>query len=298
MSTISDPKLKDKIEELVKKVPPPPEYLNRLITMLKSDTASVSEISKELAKDPVLAADTLRMVNSAYYGFSQEIKSLEQAIVVLGTKALLRLVIAAWAKKLSDVELKNFKIRKGELALFSLVGAISAVRVADIAGLKFMQDVIFTGSALRTIGRVAMDMLGPNVINQILKEVFEKKVSFYTASKNILGFTHNELGAYIISKWNIPQELVDMVKYYPKPSEYTGDNKTLAKMISCVHFGDLVAMQIGEGAPIDSMLYSVDGRAYEVLEINHSRDIVSEVYEMVISEIDKIKSSFHLHTEI
>jgi hypothetical protein len=46
------------------------------------------------------------------------------------------------------------------------------------------------------------------------------------------------------------------------------------------------------------MLYSVDSRAYEILEINHSRDIVSEVYEMVISEIDKIKSSFHLHTEI
>ena len=290
--------VKQKIEELIKKVPPPPEYLNRLIFMLKSDTASVSEISRELAKDPVLAADTLRMVNSAYYGFAQEIKSLEQAIVVLGTKALLRLVIAAWAKKLSSTELKNFKTRKGELALFSLVGALASVKVADIAGLKFLHDVIFTGAALRTIGRVAMDMLGADTINRILKEVFEKKVSFHTASKNILGFTHNELGAYLISKWNIPRELIEIVRYYPRPSEYNGDNKTNAKMISCVHFGDLVAMQIGEGAPIDSMLYSIDKKAYEILEIEPSRDIISEVYEMLISEMDKIKSTFHLYSEI
>lgn len=281
------------ISKVAKEVVPLPDNLARLMHMLKTDTVSVSAISRELAKDPVLVADTLRVANSAYYGLAQEIKSLEQAIVIMGTRTLLRLVMAAWAKKVASREVKSFKIRPGELAVFSLVGAYAAVQFANIGNIKFATDVVFTASALRTLGRVVIDQMGPHVVNAIIREVFEKKVSFQTATERVLGISASDITAELLREWGIPDELSTVVRYYPYPSRFKGD-MTLAKVISAVHLGDIVAMQIGEGAPMDSMLYAIDQKSFDILELKDNRDYISEVCEIVVPEVQKIKDTFQL----
>jgi HD-like signal output (HDOD) protein len=288
-----DQKLKSRIDEIIEKTTPIPQHISNLMKMLKDENVPLSRVAIELAKDPVLTADTIRMVNSAYYGFSQEIKSLEQAVVILGTKALLRLVVAAWAKRISSQELKNFRTAQNELAIFSLVGAVASVKFGEISGIKFMSDIIFTSAALRSIGRVIMDKLGAAVINNILKEVFEKKVSFYTASKRILGFSHSEIGAYALRKWGIPEDLASVVEHYQTPSEFQED-KTLSKVAACVHLGDIAAMQIGEGAPVDGMLYQVDKGAFSILGLDSTENIIEKVCEMILPEVEKIKETFQL----
>ncbi len=295
--SVKDKDIKSFIDQLVEKVIPAPENLSKLIAMLKRDNVSVIDISRELALDPVLAADTLRMVNSAYFGFSKEIKSLEQAVVILGTKALLRLVIAAWAKKISLQELKNFKVREGELAIFSLVGAYAATKFADIAGLKFASDIIFTAGALRTLGRVVLNFMGANIVNNILKEVFENKRSFHSATKIVAGMSHSEIASYLLRRWKIPEDLATIVHFYPSPSEFSGDI-SIAKMISCVHLGDIVAMQIGEGAPLDSMLYTVDRKAFDILGLKDSRDYIGDVCAMMLEDIQKLKDTFKISVGI
>jgi HD-like signal output (HDOD) protein len=292
-----DPKLKSKIDEIIEKTTPIPQHISNLMKMLKDENVPLSKIAIELAKDPVLAADTIRMVNSAYYNFSQEIKSLEQAVVILGTKALLRLVVAAWAKRISSQELKNFRTAQNELAIFSIIGAAASVKFGEIAGIRFMSDVIFTSAALRSIGRIIMDKLGSAVINSIIKEVFEKKVSFSTASKRILGVSHNEIGAYTLRKWGIPEDLASVVQYYQTPSEFQGD-KVLAKVIACVHLGDIAAMQIGEGVPIDGMLYQLDKQALSILEIDSQESLIERVCETILPDIEKIKENLQLQTGI
>jgi HD-like signal output (HDOD) protein len=160
-----------------------------------------------------------------------------------------------------------------------------------------MSDVIFTSAALRSIGRIIMDKLGSAVINSIIKEVFEKKVSFYIASKRILGVSHNEIGAYTLRKWGIPEDLALVVQYYQTPSEFQGD-KVLAKVIACVHLGDIAAMQIGEGVPIDGMLYQLDKQALSILEIDSQESLIERVCETILPDIERIKENLQLQTGI
>ncbi len=281
------------LDQIADKVIPYPEHVRKLINMLNSDTVSVPDIARELAKDPILAADTLRMVNSAYYGFSREIKSLEQAVVVLGTKSLLRLVVAAWSKRISQKELKNFRLKAGELALFSLIGAYASVKFAEIADIKFVSDIVFTASVLRTMGRLILDYMEGGVINRILKEVRENKISFHHATRKVLGLSHSQMASFVLKKMGVPQDLIVAVEYYPVPSEYDKGG-ILSKVISCVHLGDVVAMQIGEAAPLDSMLYAIDPKAFEFLELKDDKDYVGKVCEDIICVIDNIKDTFHL----
>lgn len=283
------------ISKVAKEIVPIPENITMLIRMLRSDSVSVSEISKQLARDPVLTADTLRIVNSAYYGLAQEIKSLEQAIVVMGTRTLLRLVLAAWAKKVASREVKAFKIRAGELAVFSLVGAYAAARFANIGNIKFASDLTFTAGVLRTLGRLVLDYMGHHVVQAIMKEVFEKKLSFHSATERVLGFSHSDITAELLKEWGIPEDLITIVRYYPFPSRYQGD-KNMAKIISAVHLGDIVAMQIGEGAPMDSMLYVVDQKAFEILELTGNTNYIAEVCEAIIPDVQKLKDTFQLET--
>lgn len=285
--------IKSIISKVAKEIIPVPENLANLIQMLKNDITTVPEISKQLAKDPVLAADTLRVVNSAYYSLTQEIKSLEQAIVVMGTRTLLRLVLAAWAKKVASREVKTFKIKPGELAIFSLVGAYAATQFANMGNIKFASDITFTAGVLRTLGRVVIDQMGHQVVSSILKEVFENRVSFHTATEKILGFSHSDITAELLKEWGIPDDLATIVRFYPSPSKFSGD-RTLAKVISAVHLGDIVAMQIGEGAPMDSMLYVIDQKAFDILELKGDTDHIAEVCETIVPEIQKLKDTFHL----
>lgn len=276
------------LDEALKKLPPIPAVLSKLIHMFEQPSASASTIAEELAKDPVLASDVLRVVNSPLYGFEKQILSLEHAVVILGADAITRLVIAAWAKKIQEVELKGYMQERGALAYQSMLGGYAARKVAETAALTFLTDVIFTAAVIRNIGKVALDAVVFSKINEVMKEVRAGK-AFDRAEKSVFGVNHAEVGYILVERWSFPRELSLTIKHFHRPSEFKG-NERILKIVSCVHVGDRIATLVGEGTGIDGMLYSIDSVALRVLNIGEEN--IEKIFVETVLVADKVKEEF------
>lgn len=283
-------------DEIVKKIEHP-QFLSRLVFLLQRHDIPADEIVRELSKDPVLVAQTLKLANTLL-GHMQEIKSIKQAVVILGTKQILNIALGIWATRVQKFESKFFGTEKGEIAKFSVFGAVASVEFANMAGLGFIQDTIFAAATMRTIGRVAIDTVLKDravfTLDKVLRKVANEKKTFSESLKDILGYDYNELGAEILKRWNLPEEFYLTTKYYIKPSLYRGGNRSIHKIIACVHMGDLVARMIGEASPRDSFLELFDKSAPQILEIDDAMGMIEKVADKVLSQREEILRIFRL----
>ncbi|HEV8691888.1 MAG TPA: HDOD domain-containing protein, partial [Ideonella sp.] len=79
-----DTRLADQVRDL----PALPQALARLQAMLQQDDVSNDALATAILRDPALAARTLKLANSSLYGLTGRVKSVRDAIGVLGLRSL------------------------------------------------------------------------------------------------------------------------------------------------------------------------------------------------------------------
>ena len=115
------------------------------ITLLQNPHADIDELIHTIEHDPGLTANLLRLANSAYYGGTGKIDSLRQAIVWLGTKCILQMVIASAAAPLFRPAIKGYDLSPDDLWKHSVAVAVGTERLAEALGLK-PPDFAFTAA--------------------------------------------------------------------------------------------------------------------------------------------------------
>ncbi|QIK37412.1 HDOD domain-containing protein [Caldichromatium japonicum] len=73
-------------------VPRLPMVIPQVMRSLKDERMSGIQLARQIAKDPVLVGEVIRVANSPYYRRARKIASLEQAIVLLGRDGLQQLI--------------------------------------------------------------------------------------------------------------------------------------------------------------------------------------------------------------
>ena len=286
---IAESELK-KIEKLFLSVPPISSVVVNIIRLIEREKSSISLIVKELAYDNAISADVIRIVNSPFYGFPQRISSLEHAVVVMGAKMLMRVVIAAWAKNYQSAELKGYGYDRGNLAFQSILGAFASKMLADSSSIKVVSDIVFTAAAIRNIGKVAVEPLVYQQRKSIISEIV-KGLPFHIAEKKILGFNHTEVGYLLAKRWNFPEDLAYVIRYFREPSKCDISDQGIKKIVYCVHCGDIISMMVGVGGGVDNMLYAMDGTTFRVLGIKET-DIENIYYNTISIQNDVRRELF------
>ncbi len=262
-------KITDKdIEKALDRIPPFPGVVARALKFLRDPASLASKVAEEVAKDPVLSFEILRISNSPLYGFSRRISSLEHAIALLGIKTTESVIMAAYAKTVYDKELKFFKLKRGEISIQSFVGGYVAKEVAhdyfpDVEG------VAFTSAILRNIGKLAMEYFLEKYYDEVQAELSKGK-SFDKIEKELFGFSSAEISSMVIKNWQIPEEIAEVVKVYNEPSVLEDKASPIYKAAVAVHIGDRIAMMTGLGASIDSLNYSIDETIFNNTRISKS----------------------------
>lgn len=274
-------KITDKeITDAIERVPPLSHVVIRALEKIKLPTSSAKDISEEIAKDPILSLDILKIANSPIFGFSRKISSLEHAVSLLGFNAVESILLSAYSKSVYNVELKNFKIKRGELSLQSFIGAY----VSKIVSRKFfpeVEDLSFTAAVMRNLGKISMDFIISRYIDRIKKELMHER-DFQKVEKKVIGFTSSELTLIILDNWKIPEDIKFVVSKYNK-LEYIKDKESrLYKSCVCVHIGDRVAQMTGVGGGIDTLLCEIDQDIFKNTRIKPEdiEEFVQEAAEM------------------
>src|SRR3954470_741762 len=86
-------------EQLLNKVrqcptlPSLPTIAMDVLDLAQREEVDIAEIARIISKDPALSSKILRTVNSSFYGRSQSVSQVSQALVILGLQSVKTLVL-------------------------------------------------------------------------------------------------------------------------------------------------------------------------------------------------------------
>ena len=101
--------------ELSALVPHVPAVIPQLLQSLRDENASGKQLAAQISRDPALLAGMLRHANSAFYRTREPIKSVEQAMLILGRDGLRNLIAKVALKPLLDSRKDHFSTLAGPL---------------------------------------------------------------------------------------------------------------------------------------------------------------------------------------
>jgi HD-like signal output (HDOD) protein len=133
-----------------------PTLMPQLLRAVDDPSAATAKLSRMIAHDPVLAADVLRLANSAMYRTSPApIETIQRAIVVLGADALRGVVATAMLQPVFRATRNNFP----RFPRLLWERTERSVRAAELYALKTHPEDRFEAQLV-----ILMSALGPLVV--------------------------------------------------------------------------------------------------------------------------------------
>lgn len=193
-----------------------PDAAIRLNSLLVDPDVSANEIAEVVSLDAALAARVLRAVNSAYFGLRTRVDTISKAIAMIGISELHSLVLTTSAAQ----AFKSISYKLVDMETFwqhSVRAALAARGFAE-SSLKRHRERVFLAALMHDIGKLVLYHQVPTVSTRILEAVREGQ-SQNEVEFALLGFTHADVGAVLLERWNLPPSLTVPVRYHHRFAE-------------------------------------------------------------------------------
>jgi len=196
----------------IKNLPVMPDLAIDLMSYTIDDDTSIKEISKIISRDPALAAQILKVANSAFYALKGKIGSLEKAIILLGLREIKNLIFALSVIKLFPKNTK-YSFDKKAFLKHSIITAKTSELLTKNLQLKFEVSPFIVG-LLHDIGKIFLDQNFHDEFNAVLEEAKKDDKNLFEIEGQEFGTDHAYIGGHIATIWNFPQELIDGIKFH------------------------------------------------------------------------------------
>jgi putative nucleotidyltransferase with HDIG domain len=245
-----NPKLKQYLNR-VRDLPAIPEIAQAVMNALDDPNTSLRDLRKIVERDPAIVVRLLKVANSALYGFSRQIQTLEQAIGLLGMRTVKNLVLAVSLREV----FKRYGLMEKLLLEHCSCGGPGAVRLARELGLGVSSDEAFVAGLLHDIGKIALANSDRDEYERIVARTYNEGVSFVEAERNHFGFDHTELGAQVSARWRLPARLETVVRHHHDPYSWPGlsaEERELT-MLTALTTACLTKLGVGRQRPIEAL---------------------------------------------
>ena len=202
----------DEVEELLSL----PDAAIQLNALLIDPDVTTTQIADVVSLDPALAARVLRAVNSAYFGLRSRVDTISKAITMIGTSELHSLVLATSAAQ----AFKNISCKLIDMETFwqHSVRAALAARGFSESCLSRHRERVFLAALMHDIGKLVLYHQLPGESTRILEAVKAGQVQ-EDVELSVLGYTHADVGAALLERWNLPASLAVPVRYHHRYAE-------------------------------------------------------------------------------
>lgn len=218
----------DQLLDEVVTLPSLPDTVVQLNQMLSSPDCSMAEVARLISLDPSIALKTLRLVNSAYYGLGQEVRTVDHAVVMLGAKVIKNLVLTATVFDSFEGAMDRFLEHCISCGVAMKVLATNGPLAKELSS----PDDAFIYGLLHDIGKVILRQFMPAECDRVAAYVREKRCTWQEAEMEVLGVDHAMLGGRLAQKWKLNKGIVAATAFHHNlaacPPEFTRIAGTLA----------------------------------------------------------------------
>lgn len=287
--------LKDKIGRIVN-LPTLPQVACNLLESINDAKSSSCDIASIIGHDLSLSAKIIRLSNSAFYGMPRTIANINEAIVILGFRAIYIMVLSLTVFDMFPDRKLLIKFNRKTFWKHSILcGLISKLIVKKLPKkFKISPEDAFCAGLLHDIGKIVMEQYLHDDMHKALEYSKKSQTSYFHSEKAMLGYTHTQVTKLLIMKWNLPQLLISPLIHHHNPDVFLSNNKLISLKPHMVHtfichladylcFDEQIRNLIKEDTPPPPLNEDV----MDVLELSPKN--IEEIRMIIPEEIEKMR---------
>jgi putative nucleotidyltransferase with HDIG domain len=248
----SDVGANDQLKNIImttRDLPAMPQVASKVLELSSDPNTSAQQLQQIIADDQAMTARILKIANSAMYSCSRKVKTLTEAIVMLGFNSIRSLVVTSAARNLYNTRNSTTGLKERLLWEHS-IGVAFACRLLVQDRMPALAEEAFLAGLMHDIGKLVLNLQVPDEFDEIVQLVYNDNETFSQTEKTILGFDHAEVGARLVNKWNLSPMLEDTILNHHNPEAMTVENPLLLYL----DLGNKVCHKLGIGFVDDSDL--------------------------------------------
>jgi putative nucleotidyltransferase with HDIG domain len=247
----------------IRDLPALPSIVLDLIASFEQVDVDITTLAEKLSRDQALAAKTLRLANSSFYGLAAKIKTVKQAIVVLGFDSARTLAVASSMID-SFGDGKNEQIDVAAFWRHSIAVALCAKSIARHLGAN--QEHAFLAGLLHDIGRLVLAFRFPQQYAQVVAFSESTDTPLRQAEMQVLGTDHDRTGRMLAEAWKFPLVIQLAIGEHHAPGQAgSGD------VADIVHVADALVQALDLGTDANTAVPVVLDAAWDGLRLTQEQ---------------------------
>lgn len=260
-----------------------PETATRVLRMADDPYVTMARLADVISTSPELCARILRIVNSAFYGFPGEVRSIQHATTLMGLESVRNVTIAASLTRMFQGRQLSTKFSPRDIWTHSLSVA-AAARLLAVKVAPGVADEAFLAGMLHDIGLMVELQLDRTKLAALLALIESKGgSSLLSAEESTFGASHQDFGAALLTAWNLPTTMSLTAQYHHRPHTLPPAHRLMPTL---VHVADRLVAACTPGFLLDDPTVEVDDELVGGLRL--TREELGEVGEALPAAIKEI----------
>ena len=229
----------------IQELPSLPVVVLELLSSMDQDDTDVHVLAQKIELDQGLAAKTLRIANSSFYGMQSKVTSIPQAVSVLGFHSIRTVVTAcaltgSFAPVAGGFDFKAFWRH-------SLATAIAARLLAP--HLRVNPETAFTAGLLHDLGTLVLVTRFPaeHALVRSYRQAHDCQMA--EAELAVIGIDHAQVGSALAAYWKFPEAIQQAVADHHAIDRLEAGGLPLA-----VHLANAVALALDLAGVDDALV--------------------------------------------
>ena len=279
-----------KLIEASHKLPNIPISVIRALNILSSPTTlSIDELVECLSDIPNLEQYIIHYLNNGYFKLSHEINSSREAVIYLGMETVKNIIISFIIRLLLSDKLGGSKVFSSSTYWRHCIAtSVASFMISEKIGIGDKYK-LFTYGLIHDIGISVLDICLPEMIDDIYNLQLEKKLHSMIAERTVLhGLTHEDIGAWLCDKWNLPDDIKNIILFHHRPLL----SKVDIAEIKIMHLADTISTNYYERLIGINTTYMYENKLMESIGISES--MLIEIRDKLNDEMEKAKQLLNM----
>ncbi len=225
--------------ERIKDLPTLPLVIDRLSKAVRDPNSDARRIAGIINDDPVIMARVLRVANSAFYGTTEPITSLQLAVSRMGMRALSNIalstaVISSMGKQTEGAFDWNAFWRHSICC--GLAAAVINERAAKPMGRRYGKDVLHLAGLLHDVGKLVMARYFHAEFERAMARAARDRIPLWKAERDEMGADHAQIGAWLGVRWQLPEESLQVMRWHHQPSDADESARPLVFLVHAANY--------------------------------------------------------------
>jgi len=287
LSTVMSNKLLENMVGSVKDLPVLPRTFLSLRQALAEHEVSTRKVVQIVEQDVAVSAKILQLVNSAFFGLPREISSVQTAVTFLGINMIQGLVLSTEvfqvfekAKAIPGFSFEELHAHSQEVAKIAGISPASA----------HTREIAVVAGMLHDVGKLVLATRSTKHFARALKGALEEKKPMYAIEEELIGVSHAEVWAYLLSLWGLPTPIVEAVAQHHHPERIPHD---ALDSVAIVHISNWLAHEHPVRPPVSegAVYQSLDPAFLDALGISGEIEVWGKKAEAAVQEMRGAQSA-------